>query len=778
MSKARRLLPALAAFVFLAACSDGGGDGVVLTVTPAAATVAAGGEAVVFTATLSNSTATVTWSLEGLGTISTGAGGHSVTYSPPATVSGAATAILTASAGGAKATATVTITLPSSLTISGPATVTAGAAAVTYTATLTNGTATIFWSLSGQGSVSAPPAAPTTPPSGPTASYTPPATVSGTTTVTLSANAGGTTASVTITIQPAAAPALTISGPSSIAAGSAAVAYTATLTNSTAAISWSLAGPGSISPGQGTTTSYTPPATVSGATTATLGASAGGATATYTISIQSGSLPAITINGPSSVAAGGSPATYTASIAGGTGTITWSLSGPGSLSPATGIQTSYTPPASLPASTTATLTASATGVQSGTLEITILAGAIITVNGTVLDPNGQPVPNSTVIISGKSPVTTDASGRFTVAGVQAPYDCTSIWNIGFEKRALVHQGLTRPDPTLHWVDFGPVQPVNATITGRVTPYNGNAAPPRIAFGLPETWETDQLAAAPETTIGTPMPPPPAVPTRYDYSFAPDWYQASSTTGSLHALQWTATNDGLPNTYVGFASQPNVTISDGGTFNRPDLVLTNLSTTSINGSVSMFPNGRLDAKWVNVRFKSNALMRVLTHANSDLSFSYNTPNLSASVATLEVQTMASLLPNLEVSRARKRGLDPSASDVALVLYPPPVASLPVDLATGVTYTTDFRWTSFSNGIHVLRVRGPPTCPGFDILTKGTSARIPDLSAYGMELPAATDYTWCVRGHAPFKDVDAWAAAADPLFTRLQDGRSVFRQFTTQ
>ena len=74
------------------------------------------------------------------------------------------------------------------------ATITAGGTGQTFTATLTNSSATISWSLVGNGSLSTD--------TGATTSYTPPATVSATETATLTATAGSLSASATITITP------------------------------------------------------------------------------------------------------------------------------------------------------------------------------------------------------------------------------------------------------------------------------------------------------------------------------------------------------------------------------------------------------------------------------------------------------------------------------------------------------------------------------------------------------------------------------------------------
>lgn len=66
------------------------------------------------------------------------------------------------------------------------------------------------------------------------------------------------------------------------------------------------------------------------------------------------------------VVAGGSPVNFTSTLVDATGTVSWALSGPGSIDPTTGSSTSYTPPASVGAATTATLTATYGVITSAT----------------------------------------------------------------------------------------------------------------------------------------------------------------------------------------------------------------------------------------------------------------------------------------------------------------------------------------------------------------------------------------------------------------------------
>lgn len=326
-----------------------------LTVSPTTATVNVGGAAIPFSATLTNSNATVNWSLTGAGSLS-GTTGANVNYTPPATGT-AGTATLTASAAGLTANATITINAAApALTVTPTtATTTVGGANVIITASSNQ----ITWSMTGPGTFSW---------VGETFTYIPPATgTGGTAVVTASLISGAGTASATITVGPP--PSLTVSPTTAtVTEGGAAIPFTATLVSSNATINWTLTGPGSLSSTTGTTVNYTPPAT-GGPTTATLTATAGALTASATITINSAA-PSLTVS-PSTATTqvGGLPTTITATLLNSNATINWSLTGPGSLSGTTGTTVSYKPPTTGTGGT-ATVTASA-GALTATATFTI-----------------------------------------------------------------------------------------------------------------------------------------------------------------------------------------------------------------------------------------------------------------------------------------------------------------------------------------------------------------------------------------------------------------------
>ena len=335
-------------------------------------------------------------------------------------------------------------------------TVTVGGTAVAFTATLTNSTDTITWQLAGAGTLD------TT--TGATVNYTPPAT-GGATTATLTASAAGKTAVATVTVNaPAGTPSLSISPPTSTTTvGGGAIAFAASLQNSTDSpnnIVWALSGTGggTLTVAAGALTSFTPPSTGAGGTT-TLTATLGALSASATITINAATVPTLVVSPKTrDLIVEGVAVTFSAALTNSTDTITWSLTGAGSIpANSTGTTVEYTPPATGGA-TTATLTATA-GALSDSAAITIAAKPVstITVTGKVLNFDGTAAAGVNVQIDDVAaglkttktlgPVASGADGSFSISGVQAPYTLSVIPNDGVNAPQS-WSNVTRTDPTL------------------------------------------------------------------------------------------------------------------------------------------------------------------------------------------------------------------------------------------------------------------------------------------------------------------------------------------
>ena len=246
-------------------------------------------------------------------------------------------------------------TTPPNLTVNPTtATVTVGGAATAFTATLLNSTDTINWTLIGAGSISNE--------TGATTNYTPPANGDAATAI-LTAKVGIITASATITIN-AAAPGLTVTPATAMAMiNGPDIIFKA----SSSQITWSITGPAVVSSSVGDTFTFKPPLDAA-VHVITATAITGGQTATATVTTVNLSVSPST----ATVAVGGAAIPFNATLVGSTDPITWSLTGPGTISTTTGVTTNYTPPATGDAGT-ATLTATVGPVTaSATITITVL----------------------------------------------------------------------------------------------------------------------------------------------------------------------------------------------------------------------------------------------------------------------------------------------------------------------------------------------------------------------------------------------------------------------
>ncbi len=248
-----------------------------VTVSPSTASVQAGGTQP-FTATVTNNSNTaVTWSLSpNLGSITTAG-----VYTAPASVASNQTVTVTATSVAdptKSANSTLTVTpLTVGVSVSpGTAALTAGSGTVPFAATVTNAANTsVTWSISpNTGAIST------------TGVYTPPASVSGITSVTVRATSvADTTKSATASVTVSPAPVvITVSPASSTIQAGQTQPLTATVTGSAnGAVSWS------ILPAFGSITAggvYQAPAVVNSATTVTVTAtSAADPTKTATASV-------------------------------------------------------------------------------------------------------------------------------------------------------------------------------------------------------------------------------------------------------------------------------------------------------------------------------------------------------------------------------------------------------------------------------------------------------------------------------------------------------------
>ncbi len=462
------------------------------------------------------------------------------------------------------------------------------------------------------------------------------------------------------------------------------------------------------------------------------------------------------------VTAGAASVSFTATLSNTTGTVSWSLTGPGSIAPSTGATTSYTPPTTVASATTATLTASAAGLTANAT-ITINPPAAITVAGTVVDDQLRKFSGVSVIIGAQSTVT-DGSGHFSIANVTPPYDLTAIATITGAKSGSVYKGLTRNDPTI-LMGLDPTSTDNmGTLTGTVTGGDplGTAGESTVV-----SWGSTQASQFERVIVSSP------------YTLNVSWDAAlASITGNMHALQWAKDGNGLPSSYKGYAVKTGVAVAAGGTTNNVNLDMSAPGSTNVGGSVTVPAGVTLGSKSLALTFDDRALTFLGVDGTSGTTFSYLYPSITGATAT--VSARGSNAGN-DQTTIQVSGIALGTTNVSIALPAPISAVLPADTATGIGTGVDFSWTALSGGnaVYIFQAQGPPGEPSYLVFTIGTSARIPDLTAQGLGLPSAASYSWGVVAVGPHPNLDSATGPTSvfPSGNTLVEAQTNFRSFTT-
>ena len=461
------------------------------------------------------------------------------------------------------------------------------------------------------------------------------------------------------------------------------------------------------------------------------------------------------------VLAGSGAVSLRATLVGDSVPIGWTLSGPGTLGPSSGPQTTYTPPATVDAETTATVTANAGPRLRSAVTITVVPSTEVDVAGRVVGLLGNGLTGLTVAIGDRT-TTTGADGRFSIPGVTPPYDLAIVLS-GTPVMAGLYHGLTRPDPTLVFLFF--VDSIGAK-TGVISGTVSGGDP------IPSDGEvTGAVFASPEASgvvsIGS-----------RDYSLPLSWFGPATTIGTVHLLQWRTPMPGAPPTaYTAFGTVTAIRVTDGETVSVGNDPLYDPGAASISGTAVPPAGYQLFSKTLDLEFADDAILPIGGETNAETHFAFPVPR---NITLTAVVTAAARLDGTGDTFRRESGITRGATDVTIVLPTPAVPSTPVDGGTGVSTSTDFRWRPLAGGVHLAIFNGEATKPSFYVVTAEASTHIPDLPALGAALPSASRYSWFVVGYAPFASVDAYTGigALVPPIGSFEGSISDPRGFTTR
>jgi len=369
------------------------------------------------------------------------------------------------------------------------------------------------------------------------------------------------------------------------------------------------------------------------------------------------------------------------------------------------------------------------------------------------------VAGRTVII-GSSSTTTDPSGAFSLSGVATPYDLV-ILAAAPTRAATVYIQLTRTDPTLPDLAAPDPPALTATVKGAIS----GGAPPQTTL-LNRTavvWGSPDQAFGGDYVNSSP------------YSIDVSWAGATTITGAVHGLQWTLDDNFTVTDYVSHGVKSGVTLSSAATVTA-DLALTAPLKDTISVTATPPSGHEIFERDVTLTFDDGTSIPVSGDGLDAGSLQVPVPSDIGAKALVLFRAL-SADGSMETD-AQLSGLAPGTSGAALSLPAPARLTAPADGATGVDTSTDLVWTPVTAGVHVIFLNGTANDPSYAIVSGGSRARIPDLSAHGLGLPSGHAYDLALLAFGSYASIDAFAQTGvlpkeGPAFQTLS-----FSGFTTR
>jgi hypothetical protein len=383
----------------------------------------------------------------------------------------------------------------------------------------------------------------------------------------------------------------------------------------------------------------------------------------------------------------------------------------------------------------------ASGSDGSTTEGGDAAGA--TVQGTVVDAYLLPMSGIDVHCQGQK-ATTAANGTFTLTGIAAPYNATVVapQTVG-PKHGYLFVGVSRLDPTLQLALEQSKPTETATLTGTMSTNAPNAA--GIVF-----------ADFPAATPANASPTIPIAIGATTFSGDLSWTGHTSATPTVYILQWLTTGN-LPSAYIAFESTSETLTSGTSTTWSPPLTPT---VGSGSMTVTLMPSAGyvpIDIG-VYVRPPGAGVAAPIQHGvkAGEVSSTVITPDITnATFAACGLQVLDTFDggPTQPYAYTCTTGLGKSDSPT---LQPPPATTF-VSAPSTAGLGTVFDYTGIPGGVYLVAF-GPTasaasTSDALFVITNGTQAAIPDLSALSFAFHPGDAFTAEVFGLAPFSGIDS-------------------------
>lgn len=379
------------------------------------------------------------------------------------------------------------------------------------------------------------------------------------------------------------------------------------------------------------------------------------------------------------------------------------------------------------------VTVTGTGTGLGDSAELMLDVTGLTVTGRVVSLLEIPASGVSVRSQGSSAVT-NLDGSFTLTGLSVPYDL-AIWNQA-DEWVQIYEELTAADLLLAPVAMPMPSPtarsatVSGNLTGGVIPVAANQVVTVCAEG------TDGVAIGCDTVA----------PTESAYSFSVQWYGPATRAVRVHALQYQRDATGYPTAYLGYTTT-DMTLTD----TVPAVANLNLggAVSSVTVDVGIVSPGAIGTTIAAVQVGPNLAMPLALLSSAAVAHQMAMPVIDDVSYTFAAASGGQI------------GWQAGVTSTTATVTVPDVLQLagPADLATGVTTSTNFSVTSATSGPKTFIWSENLGGLQVGVTSMSSTTRIPDLTPFGLALPANTDFNWRVFGSSGASTESGTAALND-------------------
>jgi hypothetical protein len=357
------------------------------------------------------------------------------------------------------------------------------------------------------------------------------------------------------------------------------------------------------------------------------------------------------------------------------------------------------------------------------------ASTDITVNGTVIDSStGTTVAGATILVVGRPPVVSDASGHFVVTGVTAPYDV--VVRPGGASFVRLYRGLTRTDPTV--VARAVSETMNtATISGSATVSGTLVDDSLVCVGIgPRQLYTFGTAYSSGSS-----------PIAWSSSVA-GWYGTGGVDGTLHCVLTRSAGGAISNAFYGSRS---ISLAPGGAFTGQDVTLTAITTSSVSGTLVDPESSATLSRTIGVSFPGG---RGFYFSGSIAvgAFTSTMPSVPGGQITVGARDTAN-------GRATSVLVAPSATVVQdITMLARPSVTSPAPASSGVSPTAPITFTGGDGHVFIVTLTSGGNTIA-EIVTSSKSVTLPDLTPFGLAYPAGANVVISVREQGMLGSTDA-------------------------